>query len=163
MTARRQAVARRASRPSVLTLTQRVERLERQYFSQKPAAAGARFTAQGEVVQDRATGLMWTRKSVGDKAFKWKEAQAAASAVRIDGHQDWRLPTIQELLTLVDYSRTSPAIDPIFEYESIWYWSATPYASSPGVYAWCVHFTNGGSNYVHQDHESFVRAVRVGQ
>ena len=163
MKSRTKTVARKPRR-TILTLSQRVERLERHYFAQKPAvpASGPRFIVQGDVVHDSTTGLVWTRKNVG-KTFNWKDAKAAASAVRIDGHQDWRFPTIQELLSLVDFSRTSPAIDPAFECESNWYWSATPYASSPGGYAWCVNLRGGNSDCDYQFNGNYVRAVRAGQ
>ena len=90
-------------------------------------------------------------------------AKAACVAARVGGHNDWRLPTIQELLTLVDYERTSPAIDPAFECSSEWYWSSTPYASSPSLFAWIVSFGYGGSSWYGQDGEYRVRAVRAGQ
>jgi len=52
-------------------------------------------------------------------------------------YTDWRLPTIQELFTLVDYSRCNPAIDTtIFpNTEASSYWSSTAYAHNPN-YAW---------------------------
>src|SRR5579859_3793713 len=91
-----------------------------------PLVNGARFVIDGDVVNDHTTGLTWTRKSVGDKALDWKAAKAACAAARVGGYEDWRLPTIQELLTLVDYNRSNPAIDTAaFECESSWYWTST--------------------------------------
>jgi uncharacterized protein DUF1566 len=164
MKARRKTVTRRASRNPVLTLTQRLERLERHYFAQKPAQAGPRFTVTGDVVQDNVTGLTWTRKNVSEKRLNRSDAKAACAAARVGGFEDWRLPTIQELLTLVDYSRASPAIDTsAFECESNWYWTATPYASSPADGAWVVGFSYGSSGAYNQYNELCVRAVRPGQ
>jgi hypothetical protein len=164
MQSRRKMAARKVPRRTVLTLTRRVERLERHYFAQKPAQAGPRFTVTGDVVQDSTTGLMWTRKNVGGKHMTWSDAKAACAASREGVFDDWRLPTIQELLSLVDYSRTQPAIDTsAFECESNWYWSATPYASSPAGCAWVVFFGYGGSDCGDQYGERYVRAVRPGQ
>jgi hypothetical protein len=73
------------------------------------------------------------------------------------------LPTIRELLSLVDYGRTSPAIDPAFECDSAWYWTSTPYAGSPSGSAWIVGFSYGYSYWGAQDYEFSVRAVRAGQ
>jgi uncharacterized protein DUF1566 len=131
---------------------------------QPPAALGPRFVVRDDIVQDSTTGLMWTRKNVHSSRLNWSGAKEACSKARDGGFDDWRLPTIQELLTLVDYSRTSPAIDiSVFECESSWYWSATPYSASPGDYAWCVYFGYGYSLYSYQDYEGCVRAVRSGQ
>jgi Protein of unknown function (DUF1566) len=128
---------------------------------QQPATQ--RFVVQGNVVQDTTTGLMWTRKTIG-KGLNWSAAKEACSKLREGGFEDWRLPTIQELLSLVDYSRTSPAIDTsAFECESNWYWSATPYSASPSDYAWYVAFRSGNSGYDSQGYVSYVRAVRSGQ
>ena len=159
MTARRQAVARRTARHPVLTLTQRIERLERQHFQQKPAP-GPRFTVQGDVVQDNVTGLMWTRKSIGKAP--WAAAADLCAACRVGGFTDWRFAPLPELLTIVDYSRTAPAIAPVFECESSAYWAATPYAPSPGDCAWYVAFSSGYATSSHQGYECFVRAVRPG-
>lgn len=131
---------------------------------QPPAAAGQRFVVRDVVVEDATAGLMWTRKNVGGKRLTWSDAKAACGKARDGGFEDWRLPTIQELLTLVDYSRTEPAIDTsVFECESAWYWSATPYASSPAGYAWLVLFDYGYSYYAGQAGGHCVRAVRPGQ
>ncbi len=121
-----------------------------------------RFVVQEDVVHDRTTGLMWTRKNVGSKRLTWSDAKTACAAVREGGFEDWRLPTIQELLSLLDYSRRQPAIDSAFECESAWYWSATPYSASPSVCAWLVGFSGGGSLYGGQGGEGYVRAVRSG-
>ena len=124
--------------------------------------ATQRFVVQDDVVHDTTTGLMWTRKNVGSKRLTWSDAKTACAAVREGGFEDWRLPTIQELLSLVDYSRTQRAIDPVFECESAWYWSATLYSSSPSDYAWVVYFNDGHSACYGRNYEYCVRAVRSG-
>lgn len=90
------------------------------------------------------------------------EAQKACAALRTGGYSDWRLPTMRELLTLVDYSRHDPAIDTeLFpNCKSDWYWTSTPYAPDSG-YAWFVSFDDGCSNFVRRDHDHCVRAVRA--
>lgn len=74
-------------------------------------------------VSDLTTGLTWT------KAFRnpssWEEAVQAARALEAGGHHDWRLPTIKELYSLVDFSGafrrsaedSRPFLDPRFEFE----------------------------------------------
>ena len=115
------------------------------------------------VVRDRTTGLEWTRSNVTEKSVPWADAEKACAAHQFAGG-GWRLPTIKELLTLVDYERHNPSIDStFFECEAGWYWTSTPYAPSPGVYAWFVGFGYGLASCGARDYRGFVRAVRASQ
>ena len=127
------------------------------------ATKGGRFFEYTDSVFDKTTGLLWTKANVGSKPMNWKDAKASAEAVRIGDATDWRLPTIQELLTLVDYDRHDPAIDPVFKCDSDWYWTSTVPAASPSDCAWIVSFYNGYSGWGNQSSECPVRAVRAGQ
>jgi len=122
-----------------------------------------RYSIGESIVTDNRTGLIWTRYDISTKRLSWADAKKAAAECQVDDHDDWRLPTIQELLTLVDYSRSEPAIDPAFGCQSSWYWTSTPYASSPSDCAWLVGFSYGSSDWSNQHDEGFVRAVRPGQ
>jgi hypothetical protein len=100
-------------------------------------------------VTDRATGLMWSKTDSG-KGMNWQAALAwvqQKNAERFLGHADWRLPSVKELQSLVDYSRSpdtsqSPAIDPRFTCTSFtnearqlewpFYWSSTTHAGLRG-------------------------------
>jgi hypothetical protein len=116
-----------------------------------------------EAVLDKTTGLMW---SVADKKVpNWKKAAAAAKKITAAGFDDWRLPTVEELFLIADRTRTSPAIDTAFfpKCKSDWYWTSTPYASSPGVCAWSVFFGSGYAYWLVHGSYGFVRAVRAGQ
>ena len=123
----------------------------------------SRFTVDGDTVHDALTGLVWTRETLAGGRRNWGDAKKAASECRIGGFTDWRLPTIKELLSIVDYERSEPAIDSAFQCESSWYWSATPLASSRSDFAWFVYFRSGFSYWDSQYLEGFVRAVRPGQ
>jgi len=57
-------------------------------------------------ISDLVTGLMW-QKRPGEK-MTFSQAVAGASRCRLGGHDDWRLPTIKELYSLVLFTGTDP-------------------------------------------------------
>ena len=62
-----------------------------------------RYRNNGDgTVTDLNTGLMW-QQDPGDKVT-WDAAVAGAAAFRLGGYTDWRLPTIKELYSLIDFS-----------------------------------------------------------
>ncbi|MCB0298326.1 MAG: DUF1566 domain-containing protein, partial [Calditrichaeota bacterium] len=69
-------------------------------------------------VTDLNTGLMWQQNLMDDK-FTYDQAHAAADTVTLAGYNDWRLPTIKELYSLIDFrgvtgtsaSTSTPFID----------------------------------------------------
>jgi hypothetical protein len=115
-------------------------------------------------VLDRSTGLMWAaiempRRGNHAKCLKFCEN------LELAGFKDWRMPTRAELLSLVDDTRHSPAIDTgLFPgCKSDWYWTSTPWAQSPSGNAWYVFFSDGDAGYGNHGYYGFVRAVRPGQ
>ncbi len=68
-------------------------------------------------VSDLNTGLMWV-KARGRKVT-FADAVAGAKACRAGGHDDWRMPTIKELYSLIDFRgrcrRTAPASTPYLD------------------------------------------------
>ncbi|MBW2303852.1 MAG: DUF1566 domain-containing protein [Deltaproteobacteria bacterium] len=87
------------------------------------------FVDNGDgTVTDKATGLMW-QKSGSPDPMTWEEARAYAEAANREafaGYTDWRLPTLEELLSLMERSwRNSDLfIDPIFDKAQRYIWSA---------------------------------------
>lgn len=76
-------------------------------------------------------------------------------------YSDWRLPTITELLTLVDYTKYEPASS-ILGIKSSFYWSSTVYASC-ARYAWNIYFISGSTNIDEKRYKLYVRCVRDGE
>jgi hypothetical protein len=93
------------------------------------------------------------------------DAEAWAAGLRLGGFDNWRLPTIQERLALVDYARFNPAIDvAAFGKKATygWEWTSTVYAPDP-AYRWCVSLVSGSSSGLPHGYAAFARAVRAGQ
>ena len=76
---------------------------------------------------------------------------------------NWRLPKIEELLSLVDYGRHNPALPDghlfIDHKLSNSYWSSTPYANNPG-FAWSVYFYDSYDYCSSKYSNYYVRCVR---
>ena len=87
-------------------------------------------------VTDSATGLMW-QQATTENPMNWQEALYYCENLALAGYTDWRLPTIKELIAIVDYSRYNPAIDTYYFYNIISsnYWSGSTDADHID-YAW---------------------------
>ena len=130
--------------------------------------AEGRFVANGGTVTDTCTNLIWQRTSTYSKT--WVEALAFASDLTISNMDDWRLPNINELLSIVNYGRSSLALDPVFDIPSsddvagphiIVFWSSTSFNSQPKK-GWTVNFEEGDHGPSDKDSIHGVRAVRGG-
>ena len=53
-----------------------------------------------KVVLDNNTGLMW-QQTIPTDPYKWDGAVSYCNSLSYAGYSDWRLPTPQELLTIV--------------------------------------------------------------
>ncbi|HJO09532.1 MAG TPA: DUF1566 domain-containing protein, partial [Verrucomicrobiota bacterium] len=57
-------------------------------------------------ITDLVTRLMWQQNPGAKKTYQ--QAAAGASACRVGGHDDWRLPTIKELYSLILFNGIDP-------------------------------------------------------
>jgi hypothetical protein len=112
---------------------------------------------------------------VGATIYQWV---ADLSAANFAGHNDWRIPNVKELQSIVDYGRWVPAVAPAFNGASCgasctdmtspacsctqnYYWSSTTSAYS-SYYAWLVYFHGGYVRFDDKSLNNYVRAVRGG-
>lgn len=112
-------------------------------------------------VTDRATGLTWQKSGSPDK-LKYEGAKAYIEKLNRDrfaGHADWRLPTVDELASLLEPEEKNGDlyIDPIFDKKQRWCWTSDQRASGG---AWFVLFFSGNVDWYYLDVVSLVRAVR---
>ena len=100
------------------------------------------------VVLDNNTGLMW-QQTIPTDEYKWDDAISYCDDLIYAGYNDWRLPTPQELLTIVDNSRYDPAIDTTYfpNTPGSAFWSSSTYYVSYTNYAWYVRFSDGVVGY----------------
>jgi hypothetical protein len=125
--------------------------------------AAVRFVDNGDgTITDTRSGLTWSKATLCEEEINHAQAEKICAELDLAGHNDWRLPTVDELFALADRTRTEPAIDTeaFPDTQSDWYWTSTISAWSSG-FAWIVGFYDGNANYYHRDYNNaFVRAVR---
>jgi len=90
-----------------------------------------RFVEEEDYYLDTKTGLKWSNENFGP--MTWHEAMKLPKS--------WWLPTLKELLSIVDDEKYNPASE-LPGMLSAFYWSSASYADSCD-YAWGVHFYNG--------------------
>jgi len=118
------------------------------------------FLVNGDgTVTDTSTGLMWQQETAG--SMSWEAAVNYCESLILAGHDDWRLPNINELQSIVDYSAYDPAVDTnaFSDTRSSYYWSSTIDEHYPDD-AWRLNF---GLGKVYSDdtlRPYYVRAVR---
>lgn len=112
----------------------------------RPGLPSTRYTVGSDIVTDKVTGLVWQKTSPVSTVTQ-SNASSYCSNLNLGGFSTgWRLPTIRELSTLVDYNLAQGNLmmdANIFAGEPAGaYWSSTISASSPSN-AWSVNFSYG--------------------
>ena len=155
-----------------------------------------RFTDnENGTVTDNLTGLIWLRDANCmlteypdfdtdyniDGRVTWQHALDFVAGMNdgtyeecAAGREDWRLPNVRELFSLVHHGFYDPAVpntdgdglwiegDPFSGVQSAYYWSSTTNADSTPI-AWLVFFFDGHVNYGYKGSYYFVWPVRGGQ
>ncbi len=118
------------------------------------------------IVIDHTTGLMWqddenvTLPSSNSKT--WSDANTTCEMLEAGGYSDWRVPMIEELVTLTDKGNFNNAIDATFMFCNEYnYWSITV-SPNPNYdyYVKAVRFSDGKIFNANKTHNNYVRCVR---
>ncbi|MDP3009569.1 MAG: DUF1566 domain-containing protein, partial [Methylococcales bacterium] len=121
---------------------------------------------------DTKTGLTWCRFAHGQT---WQNGTVSGDSIKVDwdsafevaklfnrqggyaGHTDWRLPTIAELVTLINESNHYGINTAVFINTYNYFWSSSKYDS---YYAWCLNFSYGKHDWLGKSNNYAVRLVR---
>ncbi len=130
----------------------------------KKLPASERFVdaLDGNAVLDRETGLVW-EKSPDTNKKKWTDAIASCYTKKVDGQKGWRLPSIDQLTSLVDDIQSDPALPaghPFENLQDFFYWSDTQFDIDNFV--WVVEFGSGSVSALINSFNSHALCVRSG-
>lgn len=96
-------------------------------------------------VTDLVTGLMWSKAVDSDK-LTLEEAEAAAEEITLGGYNDWRVPNIKELYSLIDF-RGNTGFSRDLSMTSKAPTNAIPYINTD-YFDFMYGFTDGGERYI---------------
>lgn len=149
-------------------------------YTERPDVDGS-----GDVVDDNVTGLTWTKctadglksmKSTNDctgssnSEMSWNEAYTTCDSLTYAGYDDWRLPSLPELFTLLDFS-AAPFIDltafpdtsvvqissPLIHEPAYWSSTSRIFLRSESYdvtdYGWVIYFNLGPYNKNNPDYK----------
>ncbi len=119
--------------------------------------------ADGAVIKDNKRGLMWEESyHSADVKVDFAEAKRYCRDLNLSGFQDWRVPTLFELLSIVDFTRAKPAIKAPFKQvkKDGSYWTVTPYVRESEE-RWVVSFKDGATSNAAENYDRYVRCVRT--
>jgi len=113
-----------------------------------------------EIVTDNITGLMWQDNSEAKTLLlTWQGAMDYCDGLTLGEYNDWRLPAVEELESIVDYGRSYLVINQAFvNVEDHWYWSSTSFSGGTNV-----SFSSGDVGNGIKDHSGCLRCVRAGR
>ena len=116
-----------------------------------------------ETVYDNQTNLMWQDNAIVasvDHKLDWTASIDYCENLDFAGFQDWRLPNVNELLSITDLSVYNPAIDSTFQNTAaLYHWSSTTQDSNASR-AWSVGFYSGDDDVDGKTGNGYVRCVR---
>ena len=133
----------------------------------QPSASQPSYTDNGDgTTTDSRTGLMWLKNAStynNGATQVWESALSGCESFTYASYTDWRLPNRRELMSIVNYQNSSPAINTTYftNTQSNYYWSSTTYVPTT-TYACGVRFDNGDVGNGNRTDYYYVRPVRGG-
>ena len=101
------------------------------------------------IVKEEQSNLYWQDNIEAKTTIKkYVDAENYCATLTLDGIDSWRLPTYNELLTIVNYERHQPSIYDTFSHTNDKdYWTQTKLASDENLFRWTIDFKNGVVNF----------------
>lgn len=115
------------------------------------------------IVTDDITKLQWQDDEVNIVLEKkWLEAKEYCEKINFSGYDDWRLPQIDELVSITNKNKHKNTTYNVFKKsKSTYYWTSSTYVQNEPT-AWVVNFKGGASFSQAKEHSLNLRCVRGG-
>ncbi len=138
-------------------------------FAEVPSslATESRFTKlEDGTIKDARNGLIWAPQDNGTSVI-WSQAISYCENFSLGGHNDWRIPTSEELATLYgntpkvkgkDYQQTIDVATPLITVTAPWVWTAK---RAPKNKAIAFGFNYGTTRRLHRGSGGNRRALPV--
>lgn len=113
------------------------------------------------VFVDKSTSLIWQDHQDNEElSITYPQSQEYCSNLVIGKYSDFRIPSLVELQSIVDYKRHNPAIKKGFDYVSNeYYWTTTPFADDNKI-VWLIHFKKGERTVKDMHYDRHIRCVQ---
>ena len=116
-------------------------------------------------VLDKETGLVWAKAAnIAAGTKTWQQAMTYCRNLNVGNRKGWRLPTVEELASLVDPTQINPALPsghPFVNVQPYGYWSGSTYAGDTS-HAWFVSMSSGTVGDADKSDGGYVWPVRGG-
>lgn len=127
--------------------------------------AAKNFVVTENFILDKKTGLNYEKNSA--ETFTFAQAQEHIknlNAANFGGKNNWRLPNVDELRFIVDYSKRNPAVFEEFQncVAPIFYWTGDEHAITKNQRAWAIYFGYGCTVPIDKNQKCGVIAVSGG-
>ena len=125
-----------------------------------PEAVLVPSTVEGDdIMTDTTSGLVW-QDIHGGGSNTWLQALEYCASLDYAGFSDWRLPSLNELLSIINDDKTSPASD-FTNVAKMPYWTSTSSMTDPSQ-ALYINFSTGriGASYKTNPGSRYVKCVR---
>ncbi|MCP4607043.1 MAG: DUF1566 domain-containing protein [Proteobacteria bacterium] len=128
----------------------------------------------GNTIVEGFTDLCW-QDPKAEERYEWNDADVYCDSLELDGYDNWRLPSRQDLIDILGHCdndvmngdigecsscEESNACNSLFGFDLGWYWSSTEQEADHS--AWVVEFYQGDVAYDIMVVEHSVRCVREG-
>ena len=107
-----------------------------------------------DLVLDRETRLIWTRDANLIGQHNWLDCNSLCREFELGNRSGWRLPSVEELSTLIDPSQTDLALPTGHPFVNVQYgsgifayWTSTNH-ENPDAAAWFVNFWRGAGPHL---------------
>ena len=114
-----------------------------------------------DVVLDTTTSLLWQdAQDNRDLSMTYFEAEDYCTKLKIKQYEDFRLPTLSELQSIIDYKNYKPAILTGFiNAANETYWTTTPFADDSSE-VWTINFKKGERSVKGKHYDRNFRCVQ---